>query len=190
VLRFFNLADPVSKYVLLFKPYIYNYKKTKMKQIILLCYFFTIILFTSCGKSALTYNNELAKIQYSFEKAYTKAEDDLGRFFKENKKDSIKDVANKMNAILDTKIAAINALEMPKATKVNEMKSAYISYFQFYKTFLNSCINYATQKKDDDIANARAELLDLSNKEDSVVTTLQEIHKSFASANNIKIKKK
>lgn len=155
--------------------------------------FIAALFFASCGgdnsKKAFEYSESVTSKERAMMPLITQTEEDIARFFNEEKNDSAKLAADKMAAEVQKAIDEINTQAIPAGAKGGEeFKQAAIKYFGHIKavyTGYAALSNYSVE--DAGFKEESDKLLELVNTKDNAIKDIVAAQQKFAQENGFNV---
>ena len=152
----------------------------------------TFALSCSClggckSKIAMDYNNMILKNQQELNKCIDETEPNLKNYFASYEYDSIASLSARMEAKIDSIVAAIKKTPAAKVQQGENFKKAALSYFGFMKSIYTSYRNYGLQTTPEGRQFQLQVMSTMTNQEDKAIADMQKAQKIFAKDNGFKI---
>lgn len=153
-----------------------------------LFYLVVITCAFSCkSKTAYNYSEKIVGIEKSIVPAMNRTEEDVARYAQEANWDSIKAISERMETLVETKLAEIKKMPAPDVKEGENFKRAAIDYFQYIEDIYTSYKNVAIQTTVDGRQEATNKMMSIIANKEKALTEMQEAQKKFAKANGFKI---
>ena len=140
------------------------------------------------SKTAIDYNDMIAKKQTDLGEGMDKSEPDLKNYFASYQYDSIANVSSRMEAKIDSIIKDIKTRPAPKVKEGENFKKAALQYFDYMKSIYTSYKNYGLQVTPEGRQIQQQIMSMVVSKEDKAIADMQEAQRIFAKDNGFKIK--
>jgi hypothetical protein len=144
--------------------------------------------FTGCkSESAYDYNQKLVEIENSLVSDIGRTEDLVSKYAGTGEYDSIAAVSNAMAELVESKIAEVKEMPVPKAREGETFKKAYIRYFEYLKSVYISYRDVGLEETEEGREEQREKMLKLIQKKEQVIRELQGIQRQYAKANGFQM---
>jgi hypothetical protein len=151
----------------------------------------SVLLLAGCkSKTAFHYSETIVKIERSLGPEIAEAREKITNFLDAEKYDSVAMVSERMEKLIDTKLAEVQKLETPKVKEGESFKRAAIRYFAFMRDTYTAYRKFAEQTTEAGREEERQKLVDIMTETQDAVREMQDAQRKYAEANNFRIEKK
>jgi hypothetical protein len=166
-----------------------NFKgETLLMKLSYLFYLLVIISASACNsKKAYNYSEKIVGIEKSIVPAMNKTEEEVARYAQEANWDSIKAISERMETLVETKLAEIKKTPAPDVKEGENFKRAAIDYFQYIEDIYTSYKNVAVQTTVEGRQDATSKMMTIISNKVKALSDMQEAQKKFAKANGFKV---
>jgi len=138
----------------------------------------------------MLYNNMMVEKENSLSPDIERINKEIKSYSGKNQFDSVAVASKELVAIMDKKIAEIDAARMPSAVGVETFKKTYLAYFQFMKGVYVAYIKIGEAKTDADRHEEQAKMMTIINGIKKEIVKLQTAQRKFASENDFSLNSK
>lgn len=162
-----------------------------MKVSHVLCLFALAFYISSCNsRTAYNYSEKIVSIEKSIVPAMNKTEEDVAKYAQQANWDSIKTISERMENLVESKLAKIKKMPAPDVKEGENFKKAAIDYFQYIEDIYISYKNVALETTVEGRQNATNKMMSLISKKEKALSDMQEAQQKFAKANGFKVEDK